>query len=102
MVRAKAQWPSTEIISTDRSVGEMAITPLCHGGVRGSIPLQTARRFIMDWKKNEIKILRNFSCPKCGVTVAADNEIQHKTYDAHCPRCEKRFLVKIMVIPLGT
>jgi len=56
----------------------------------------------MDWKKNEIKILRNFSCPKCGVTVAADNEIQHKTYDAHCPRCEKRFLVKIMVIPLGT
>ena len=88
-------------MSTDRPVSELAITPLCHGGVRGSIPLRAARRFIMDWKKNEVKILRNFACPECKVTVVLDNEVRRKNYNGHCPRCKREFLISIIVADLS-
>ena len=52
----------------------------------------------MDWKKNEIKILRNFACPECKVTVMLDEKIDEGTYHAYCPRCSNKYILYCLVL----
>jgi len=51
----------------------------------------------MEWKKNEIEILRNFSCHRCKVTITFDKKIDNEVYQAYCPRCNRSYIVKIKI-----
>ena len=52
----------------------------------------------MNWKKNEVKILRNFACPKCKVTIMLEEKIDEGTYHAYCPRCSDKYMARITLL----